>query len=382
MKVLSLASILTVGILLQACGGGGSGSSTKPPVMSSVQSSSSSSAPMSSSASTSKASSSITAGGFAKGADVSWVTEMEAAGKKFKNSADVPKDLFEILKEQGMDTIRLRVWVNPTSSPKYNDMTDVLAKAKRARDAGMRLMIDFHYSDSWADPGKQTKPSAWSSYNVDELAAAVAEHTKAVLILLRDSNINPEWVQVGNETNDGMLWPEGNATSNMANYARFVTSGYNAVKEIFPTALVIVHRSNCFENGGFKWNIGGLKANGGKFDVIGASSYPIGRKKMEMGVEVNVPWQTTNTECLSTLNDMVATYNVPVMLVEIGVPMTQSDGKAIIADMISKVRSISNNKGLGVLYWEPQSYGGWKGYGLGAFDDSGKPTTTLDAFLE
>lgn len=318
---------------------------------------------------------------FAKGADVSWVTEMEDEGKKFFNKAGVEKDLFDILKEQGMDSIRLRVWVNPADGT-YSNMTDVLAKAKRVKAAGMKLMIDFHYSDTWADPGHQTKPAAWSNSTVDELADDVSKHTREILEMLKVAEITPVWVQVGNETNDGMLWPEGNATSNPANYARFVTNGYDAVKGVFPDALVIAHVSNCFDNSLFKWNIGRLKANGGKFDVIGASNYPIGRKKMEMGAEVTVPWQTTNTECLANLNDMVTTFNVPVMVVEMGTPMTQSDAKSIIADMISKVRSIKDDKGLGVLYWEPQAYGGWKGYGLGAFDDNGKPTAAMDAFLE
>ncbi len=376
MKIFSLPIILTVGLFLQACGGGG-GSSLTPSstaaTSSVAQSSSLTSSSMSSSSATSKNPN------FAKGADVSWITEMEDEGKKFFNKAGVEKDLFDILKEQGMDSIRLRVWVNPADGT-YSNMTDVLAKAKRAKAAGMKLMIDFHYSDKWADPGQQTKPAAWNNFTVDELAAAVATHTRDSLQILKDADINPVWVQVGNETNDGMLWPEGRATLNMANYARFVASGYDAVKAIFPQTLVIVHVSDCFNGDLFKWNIGGIKANGGKFDVIGASNYPISRPKTEMGA--TVPWQTTHTECLANLNDMVTTFNVPVMVVEMGTPMTQSDAKSIIADMISKVRSIKDDKGLGVLYWEPQAYGGWKGYGLGAFDDTGKPTAAMDAFLE
>jgi arabinogalactan endo-1,4-beta-galactosidase len=301
------------------------------------------------------------------------MTEMEAADKNFYNKSDVQKDLLAVLKEQGMDSIRLRVWVSPADGT-YNNMTDVLAKAKRVKAAGMKLMIDFHYSDYWADPGKQTKPVAWASYTVDQLVTAVADHTRNSLIVLRDAGISPEWVQVGNETSDGMLWDEGRASTNMKNYARFVTSGYDAVKEIFPNALVIVHLDNCYDNVLYQWNIGGLKDNGGKFDVIGASAYPTYRS--------GSTWQVTNTQCLANLNDMVDRYNVPVMIAEVGAPWDHADAKAIVADIIAKVRSVKNNQGLGVFYWEPEAYGNWKGYSLGAFDNSGKPASAMDAFLE
>jgi arabinogalactan endo-1,4-beta-galactosidase len=250
----------------------------------------------------------------------------------------------------------------------------VLAKAQRVKAAGMKLMIDFHYSDNWADPGKQTKPAAWAAYTVDQLATAIADHTRNSLIILRDAGITPEWVQVGNETSNGMLWDEGKAENNMKNYARFVTSGYDAVKEIFPTALVIVHLDNCYDNALYQWNIGGLKDNGAKFDVIGASAYPTYR--------TDSTWQTTNTQCLANLNDLVDRFKVPVMIAEVGAPWDHADAKAIIADVIAKVRSVKNNQGIGVFYWEPEAYGNWKGYSLGAFDNTGKPTSTLDAFLD
>lgn len=313
-------------------------------------------------------------GGFTKGADVSWVTEMEAAGIKFYNKAGVQKDLLDVLKEQGMDSIRLRVWVNPADG-KYHTMSDVIAKAKRVKAAGMRLMIDFHYSDTWADPDKQTKPALWKNYSIDQLVSALAEHTRNSLVLLRDAGITPEWVQVGNETDNGMLWEEGRATTNMKNYARLVGAGYDAAKEVFPQTLVIVHVSNCFDNALFQWNIGGVKSNGGKFDVIGVSAYPFYDKK-------NATWQASNDKCLANLNDMVTRFNVPVMIVETGSAWNGADAKAILSDLISKVRSVKDKKGVGVLYWEPQAHGNWKAYSLGAFDNAGKPTSAMDAFLE
>lgn len=371
-KLTQALGLFAASALLIACGGGGSNSGVSQPPVNSASSISSAGATSvaSSSATSSMASSNQN---FAKGADVSWITEMEATGKTFYTKTGVQKDLLDVLKEQGMDSIRLRVWVNPADG-KYNNMTDVLAKAKRVKAAGMKLMIDFHYSDNWADPGKQIKPAAWAAYTVDQLATAVADHTRNSLVLLRDAGISPEWVQVGNETSNGMLWEEGRASTNMKNYARFVTSGYDAVKEIFPAALVIVHLDNCYDNALYQWNIGGLKDNGGKFDVIGASAYPTYRS--------GSTWQTTNTQCLANLNDMVDRYKVPVMIAEVGTPWDHVDAKAIVADLIAKVRAVKNNQGLGIFYWEPEAYGGWKGYNLGAFDNSGKPTSGMDAFLE
>ncbi len=108
---------------------------------------------------------------FAKGADVSWVTEMEGAGKLFYNNTGVVTECMQLLKNLGMNTIRLRVWVDPAGG--WNNMADVLVKAVRAKNLGMRIMIDFHYSDSWADPGQQTKPAAWASQDLAGLQTSV-----------------------------------------------------------------------------------------------------------------------------------------------------------------------------------------------------------------
>ncbi|MFL6635013.1 MAG: arabinogalactan endo-beta-1,4-galactanase [Massilia sp.] len=308
---------------------------------------------------------------FAKGADVGWVSEMEASGRMFRNRDGKTGDLYAILKEQGMDAIRLRAWVNPQDG--WNGAADVVAKAKRAQAAGMRVMIDFHYSDSWADPQQQTKPKAWAHYTAPQLADAVAAHTRDVLTALRDAGVTPTWVQVGNETRTGLLWPEGDATKHMDNYARFVDSGYGAVKQVFPDAIVIVHVDNCHDNATFRWNFDGLKAHGARFDMIGVSSYPTTAK--------NHTWQSATAACLANLNDMVRRYGKPVILSEVGVPWDHPDGKAVIADLIAKARAVDGGMARGVFYWEPEAFD-WKGYPMGAFDRGGKPTAIMDAFLE
>jgi len=305
---------------------------------------------------------------FAKGADISWLTEMEAAGRKFYNSGGTEQECMALLKSLGMNTIRLRVWVNPAGG--WNNSADVLAKAIRAKNLGMRIMINFHYSDTWADPGHQAKPAAWATQDITALKTSVYTHTFDVLTLLKNNGVNPEWVQVGNETNDGMLWPEGKASVNMANFAQLVNAGYDAVKAVNAAIKVIVHVSNGYDNNLFRWLFDGLKNNGGKWDVTGMSLYPNATN-----------WSTLNNQCLVNMNDMVARHSKEVMIVEVGMSWDQATAcKAFLSDLVTKTSTISGNKGLGVLYWEPQSYNGWKGYTLSAFDNSGKPTIALDAF--
>lgn len=314
--------------------------------------------------------SSVTA--FAAGADVSWITQMEASGKKFYTADGTQMECMALLKSLGMNSIRLRVWVNPTDS--WCNAADLLVKAKRANDLGLRIMVDFHYSDSWADPGKQTKPVAWTSLDLAGLKLAVSSHTRDMLNLLKNNNITPEWVQVGNETGNGMLWETGKASVSMANYAALNNAGYDAVKEVFPTAKVIVHLHNGYDNAMFRWIFDGLKTNGGKYDVIGMSLYPSWYKTAN-------DWQNANKDCLANMNDMVARYNKEVMVVECGMSWDNAaTAKLFLTDIIAKTKLVTGGKGTGVFYWEPQCYGNWQGYSLGAFDNSGKPTIAMDAF--
>lgn len=307
---------------------------------------------------------------FALGADVSWITQMEAEGRKFFNAAGVEQDCFQILKDLGMNTIRLRVWVNPAAG--WNNTADVIAKATRAKQKGFRIMIDFHYSDTWADPGHQQKPQAWEGLDLAGLSNQLATHTTDVLTQLKNAGITPEWVQVGNETNNGMLWPEGKASDDMAAFAQLVNAGYESVKGVFPDAKVIVHISNGFDNGLFRWIFDGLRNNNAKWDVIGLSLYP-----------TIANWATLNSQCLSNMNDMVQRYGKEVMVVEVGMSWDQHVAcGAFLEDLITKTKSVTGGKGIGVLYWEPQSYNNWQGYTLGAFDNSGKPTPALDAFSD
>jgi arabinogalactan endo-1,4-beta-galactosidase len=149
-----------------------------------------------------------------------------------------------------------------------------------------------------------------------------------------------------------------------------ISSGYKAVKSISDSIQVIVHISNGFDNSLFRYVFDGLSANGAQYDIIGMSLYPTAAN-----------WQTYNTSCLANMNDMVSRYNKKVMICEVGMPENDpTDCQSFLTDLISKTKSVTGNNGLGVFYWEPESYNSWQGYGLGAFDDTGKPTVAMDAF--
>jgi len=310
----------------------------------------------------------VVSSSFAKGADISWVTQFESTGVKFYDAKGNQLDLFSLMKSLGFNAIRLRAWVNPTAG--WCNTADVLAKAIRAKNAGMKVLIDFHYSDTWADPGDQTVPAAWASLDFPTLKSTMFNYTFGVMDTLKIHGITPDWVQVGNETDNGMLWPMGNATNSMANFAALVEQGYKAVKAVSSTTKVIVHLSNGFDSGLYQWMFDGLKANGAQWDIIGMSLYPS---------YSSAGWQATDNECLANINAVIARYSTPVMVVEVGMPENApSTARDFLTDIITKVNAVSGGNGLGVFYWEPEAY--TNGYGLGAFDSAGKPTEALDAF--
>jgi arabinogalactan endo-1,4-beta-galactosidase len=306
---------------------------------------------------------------FAKGADVSWLTQMESSGYSFYDSTGVKMDCMQLLKTLGINSIRLRAWVNPSDG--WCNTADLVKKAIRANSLGLKILIDFHYSDIWADPGHQMKPAAWTSLDFTSLTDTVTSYTKHVMDTLKSNGINPVWAQIGNETNDGMLWEDGRASTNMAQFAKLINAGYQAVKSVNDSTKVIVHISNGYDNTMFRWMFDGLSSNGANFDIIGMSLYPS-----------TTNWQTLDAECLTNMSDMVSRYGKPVMICEIGMDVSApSTCRSFVADIISKTNSLSNAMGLGVFYWEPESYN-WQGYTLGAFDNDGKPTVALYGFSD
>ena len=317
----------------------------------------------------------VTTPTFSKGGDVSWLPQMEVTGYKFYDIDGTEKDGLQLLKDRGMNTIRLRVFVNP-SAHKTNghcSPAETVALAVRAKNMGMRIMIDFHYSDTWADPGHQTKPAAWASHSFADLQNDVYNHTYDVLNALKIAGVTPEWVQIGNEIPGGMLWPEG-STSNWNQLAQLLNKGYDATKAIDTAIKVIIHIDQGNSNSRFRWFFDNIKSNNVKYDVIGMSYYPYW---------LNSDYTVTIANLESNLKDMVSRYGKEVMVVEVGGDYTKVQNTYdMLLAVIAAVKKVPDNKGLGVIYWEPQGEKSWSGYQLNAWQSNGKPSLALDAFNE
>jgi arabinogalactan endo-1,4-beta-galactosidase len=145
------------------------------------------------------------------GADVSWLPEVERAGSKFYDAKGRKIDPLLLMKQAGLKTARVRLWVQPADQ--RSSITEVLALAKRIKKAGLGFVLDFHYSDWWADPGSQTIPSAWYGMNQAQLEQKINEYTSSVLARFARQQTSPQWVQIGNEIGNGMLWPAGKLNS-------------------------------------------------------------------------------------------------------------------------------------------------------------------------
>jgi len=314
--------------------------------------------------------------GFVKGADIGWLPQMEALGYKFYNDKGIEQDCFRILKDHGINTIRLRTWVNPSDDKGSGHCSkdETVAMAIRAQNWGMRVMIDFHYSDSWADPAKQRKPKSWEGHDFIQLLKDVYDYTFDVMSALRAKGVSPEWVQVGNETAGGMIYPEG-STSNWDSLAQLINKGYDAIKAVSPSTKVILHVDQGNNNTRFRTWFDNARSHGAKYDVIGLSYYPYWLKG-------NPDYTLSIDDLGNNLDDMASRFGKEVMVVEVGGEDTKVQNTYdMLVAVIKKVKAVPNVKGLGVIYWEPEGARRWSHYGLTAWGNDGKPNKALDAFL-
>ena len=324
---------------------------------------------------------------FAKGADLGWITEMEAKGYKFYSAAGAEMECTALMKSLGCNSVRYRVWVNPSAG--YNNVSDVLAKCKRAQALGLQILIDFHYSDTWADPGKQIIPAAWEQLDAAGIASAVASHTRSVLQTLKDNKIAVTWVQVGNEVTPGMLLHTGTESnkkeapaaitgkvsgSSVNHFVEYFNAGAEAVKAVYPDASVILHLDNGWKLATLTWFYDLVGGKGAKYDMIGLSLYP---SYWENGGYPD--WRTKTQQCVQNLSTLHARYGKPVMLVEFGMPASEpAKAKEALQYILDATKSFDWFKG--VFWWEPESESSRNnGYDQGAFS-GGKPTAALDPF--
>ncbi|MBR1389655.1 MAG: glycosyl hydrolase 53 family protein [Prevotella sp.] len=307
------------------------------------------------------------------GADISGTTELEARGVQLMNMRGEPRENTALMKELGLNAVRLRVWVNPRRG--FSGKDDVVKMALRAKEQGMALMIDFHYSDWWADPGKQNIPQAWLRMNYGQMKRALAAHTQEVLQALKEQGVEVRWVQVGNETTHGFLWPVGRAEENMKQYAGLTKAGYKAVKKVYPEAEVIIHLDGGCDPQRFNFVFDGLRKYGCPWDIIGLSVYPY----WDMEAKLETSWEGSVRDFTANVRALYQKYHTPLMVVETGVEAKKPvEGKQIMAEIIRASKEDCDGRCLGVFYWAPELEGH---YPLGAFDGH-KPTAIMEAFTE
>ncbi|KAI4630761.1 hypothetical protein J4E89_000412 [Alternaria sp. Ai002NY15] len=332
-----------------------------------------------------------------KGADWSSLLIEEAAGKKYKNAAGTVQPLETILKNSGVNTVRQRIWVNP-SDGNY-DLDYNIKLAKRAKAAGLGIYLDFHYSDNWADPGKQVVPAAWKSLNREALIKQVYDYTKNVLNTFATNGIALNLVSIGNEITPGLLFPIGqlSGTDGPKNVAALLKSASKAIKEssMSPKPKIMIHLDN-----GWKWDTqqwwydtvlgsgGGLSA--ADYDIQGVSYYPFYNSA------------ATLSALSTSLNNMAKKYGKEVMVVETNWPSYcpnpsnafPADVKSIpisvdgqtqwMKEVAKRVAAVPNGKGTGLFYWEPAwianpGLGSSCGWNLMVGDD-GKVMSSLAVF--
>jgi len=311
---------------------------------------------------------------FFRGADVSWLAQMEATGYVFYDENGNAADCLDLLMARGINSIRLRVFVHPSSDKISGHCSpeETAEMAARAKAKGLEVMLDFHYSDTWADPAHQTKPATWASVPFAALKDSVYAHTYYTLNLLKQAGVTPKWVQIGNEIPSGMLWPSGHI-NNPQQLAEIINSGNQAVKDIDNKIQTIVHIDQGNDNARFRWFYDLMQQNGAQFDIIGASYYP-----HWLGSDYTV----TIDDLGNNLKDMVTRYNKPVMVVEVGGDYWEvANSKDLLIATIGAVKDVPSQMGLGVFYWEPQGAKPWSGYQLNCWQDNGRPSPALDAFL-
>ena len=354
--------LLCTGLLLGGCGGGGSSGSS------------------SNDGSTDNGSSSSAVA--VRGVDISMLETVEDAGGTFQLNG-TSQDLLPLLKSQGVNLVRLRLWVDPksTSNEVYgggdSDLARVIRLAKRAKAQNMAFMLDLHYSDFWTDPGKQFKPKAWAALSTDELVAQVQSYTQDVIGQLITAGVAPDYVQIGNELNSGMLWPtgknwaaNGETVGGFDVLARLLSAGVTGVRAaetaggVTTPAKTILHLAEGGNNSKFRWWFDEITKRKVSFDIIGISYYPY--------------WHGTLAALQSNMNDMVSRYSKPVMVVETayaftlengdslgnnfgqasdatngGYPATAAGQRSFLKDLKAKIAAVPNGQGLGFVYWEP-----------------------------
>jgi arabinogalactan endo-1,4-beta-galactosidase len=315
---------------------------------------------------------------YAVGADLSFLKSAEDRGFAFKeNNAAVPG--LQILRDHGYNWIRLRLFHTPTELP--NSLEYTIALAQKAKALGFKFLLDYHYSDTWADPGKQFTPKAWSAMNHKQLVNAVFEYTRGTMIAFRKAGVPPDMVQVGNEVINGMMWPDGKLPENWDNFAELTRAGINGVYagcDTLDKPDIMIHIDQGGNMAKTKYFFDKLLSYGIKFDYIGQSYYPW--------------WHGTLLDLRSNMIFMANEYKKPIILVEVAycsspteyknkkAPFPETpDGQREFLDEVNRiVLSAPGNLGAGIFWWEPATMGGRSTRDY--FDESGNVLPVITVF--
>jgi arabinogalactan endo-1,4-beta-galactosidase len=290
---------------------------------------------------------------YAVGADLSFLKMAEDQGFQFKENGEVRPGL-EIFKDHGYNWIRLRLFHTPDRLP--NNLAYTIALAKAAKDSGFKFLLDYHYSDTWADPGKQFMPKAWSGCSHQELVDSVYEYTRATMTAFRDSGAYPDMVQVGNEISNGMLWPDGKLPDRWDQFAELVQAGINGVHASCgnnPCPRIMIHID---KGGNWKFTetfFDKLHSYGITYDVIGQSYYPW--------------WHGSLLDLRECLYLTARTYEKDIIVVEAAYnwtpteyrenpapfPETPEGQKEFWEEVNRIVLNVPDHRGCGVFWWEP-----------------------------
>ena len=317
---------------------------------------------------------------FIMGMDASCVPSLEASGVKYYDHDGVERDVYEILADNGINYIRVRIWNDPFDADGNGygggncDIENAIAVGQRATKAGLKLLVNFHYSDFWADPSKQMVPKAWQGMSIDEKTEAVYVFTKDCLEKLMQAGVDIGMVQVGNETNGVLCGESASALGGWQRIMQLISAGSRAVREVCPNALVAVHFSNPEQVGTYATYSKNLDYYGVDYDVFASSYYPF--------------WHGTLDNLAALLSDIANTYGKKVMVAETSYAYTprdtdffantlgednKADGYSFTvqgqADLVRDVIDTVVNKtpaGIGVFYWE----GTWIGVGTSSYEEN------------
>ena len=291
------------------------------------------------------------------GADISFLPQIEDQGRRFFENGK-EKDAIKLLRDHGFNYIRLRIFVNPENKKGYSPdqgycgLKYTLEMARRIREAGMKLLLDFHYSDYWADPQQQYKPYAWADLDFETLKDSLKTYTMNVLLALKRQGTLPAMIQIGNEINHGILWPDGHI-SHPDQLADLLKAGIEGVEAVDPGLPVMMHIALGGQNDEAVFWLDNMIARGVRFDIIGLSYYP--------------RWHGTLDDLKSNLINLRKRYNKPLNVVE------YSDYKREVHDIIF---SLPKGMGKGACIWEPL---GWRS---GLFDRNGEATELISLYDE